>query len=120
MPLPDQHANESTVEVDRDLVKLLRQASEAITAWEKERERLKLKLIEQMGDAYAGTVDGVKVVSYRPKDQYALGRLQKDYPDLVSHFMTWKTREVLDLDRFSASHAEILEQYKVRAFVELA
>ena len=119
MPLPDPHAGEMTVEIDRDKFKLYEEAVAAIKAWTEEANRLKAELIEILGDAYAGTVDGKKVVGHRPKDQYAIQRLRTDYPDLTKHFMRWKTEEVFDLDKFSQQHPEILEQYKVRAFVKL-
>ena len=119
MPLPDPHAGEMTIEIDRDKWKLWEEAQAAIKAWQEEAERLKKEILEELGDAYAGTVDGKKVVSHRPKEQYAVTRLQKDYPALVEHFLRWKTEQVFDTEAFAVAHPEILEQYKVRAFVKL-
>jgi len=120
MPLPDPNANEPTVELDRDKVKLLNEAKDAIVKWTAHYARLKAELITALGDATAGTVDGIKVIYYRPKDQYALTRLEKDYPDLVEHFKKVQVTEVLDLGAFSSQHSDILEKYRVRAFVERA
>lgn len=119
MPLPDPHANEMTVEIDRDKFKLYEEALAAMKAWEGEANRLKGLILQELGDAYAGTVDGKKVVSHRPKDQYAVSRLREDYPDLTERFMKWKTEQALDIDAFGAAHPQILEQYKVRAFTRL-
>lgn len=120
MPLPDPHVNEPTVELDRNTYKLLTEAKAQIVAWTKHYSKLKAELMESLGDAYAGTVDGEKVVYYRPKDQYAVTRLEADYPDLVEHFKTAEYREVLDVEAFGQAHPDILDRYRVRAFVERA
>ena len=119
MPLPDPHANEPTREVDRDTYHLLREARAAVAAWTTEFNRLKAKLLEEMGDAYAATVDGEKVYTYRPKDQYAVSRLIKDYPDLTEHFFVVERQTVFDVDNFKKAHPEIAEKYRVRALVEV-
>jgi hypothetical protein len=120
MPLPDPHASEMTVELDQDKFKLLEEAKAQVQAWMKHYNRLKEELIEAMGDATAGTVDGEKVVYYRPKDQYAVSSLERDYPDLVEHFKKMTFKEVVDVEAFGAQHPEILTKYRVRAFVERA
>jgi hypothetical protein len=107
-----------TVEISPDKYKLLLEARRNVNGWMKEYNRLKQQLMEELGHAYAGTVDGEKVIYYRPKDQYALGRLEADYPDLVAHFKKMEVSEVLDVDMFRRAHAEILEKYRVRSFVE--
>ncbi len=120
MPLPDPYENESTVELDPDKVKLLNEAKAAILGWTKHYNRLKLELMASIGDAHAGTVNGDKVIYYRPKDQYAITRLEADYPDLVEHFRVMQVKEVLDVEAFKAQHPDIFEKYRVRAFVERA
>lgn len=120
MPLPDPYANEMTVELDPKTYKLLQEAKAQIQAWTKHYNKLKIDLMQVLGDAHAGTVDGEKVVYYRPKDQYAVSRLEADYPDLVAHFKKMEVREVLDLEAFRISHPDIADQYRVRAFVERA
>jgi len=120
MPLPDPHANELTRELDPDKVKLLNEAKEAIRLWTIEYSRLKREILEAMGDAFAGTVDGEKVILHRPKDQWAIKSLEHDYPDLVEHFKRMEVKEVLDVDAFRVAHPDILEKYRVRAFVERA
>ena len=119
MPLPDPHANESSIEVDRDTWKLLQEAKKAVEAWTTEYNRLKNKLREEMGDAYAATVDGAKVYTNRPKEQYAEGALIKAYPDLTAHFFEDQTKSVFNIDKFKEQHPDIAEQYRVRALVEV-
>lgn len=119
MPLPDKHANEPTVEVDEDLYAMIQAARDAVDAWTKELNRLKKKLTEQIGDAYAATVHGEKVYTYRPKDSYAEARLIKDYPDLTQHFFAYRTENVFDMDKFREAHPDIAAQYRVRALVEV-
>lgn len=119
MPLPDPWANESTQEVDPDTYKLLQEARAAAIAWTTEVARLKNKLMEEMGDAYAATIDGVKVYTYRPRDQYAEGRLIKDYPDLTAHFFEVQRQNVFNVEKFREAHPDIAEKYRVRALVEV-
>jgi len=118
MPLPDPHANEPTVELDQDKVKLLYEAKANMQGWAAEYNRLKRELTEFLGDATAGTVGGEKVIYYRPKDQYALSTLERDYPDLVERFKEAKVTYQVDVDRFGQQHPDILAKYRVRAFVE--
>lgn len=119
MPLPDPHAGELTVEVDHDTYKLLQEAKANTAAWAAEAARLSDKLREEMGDAYAATIDGVKVYTNRPKDQYAEARLIRDYPDLTEHFFTSKLQRVFDLDAFKAKFPDLAAQYRVRSLVEV-
>jgi hypothetical protein len=118
MPLPDPYAGEMTAELDPDKFKLMEEAKAQIKAWTQHYNRLKTELIAALGDATAGTVNGEKVVYYRPKDQYAITRLEADYPDLVEHFKKMEFREVLDVEAFGSQHPDILDRYRVRAFVE--
>lgn len=119
MPLPDPHAAESTFEIDRDKFKLWQEARAAVEAWKAEAERLRKEIETEAGDAYALTVDGRKVITNRPKEQYAEAKLIKDYPDLVQHFMHPKVQNVFDMDEFRQRHPEVAEQYRVRSFVEV-
>lgn len=119
MPLPDPHANEPTVEIDRDKFKLWQEARAAVEAWQAEATRLRKEIEEQGGGAYALTVDGQKVITNRPKEQYAESRLIKDYPDLVQHFMVPRVQNVFDMEGFREHHPEVAELYRVRSFVEV-
>lgn len=115
MPLPDPYANEPTKELDADIVKLFWEAKDAEKAWKVEAERLYKRIVEQLGDAYAGTVNGEKVLTYRPKADYAESRLRKDYPDLTEHFMEYRTEVKFNLDKFRDAHPEIADRYRIRA-----
>ena len=119
MPLPDPHAGEMTAELPEDLWAAYEQGLASLKKWTDYVNELKSQLLKELGDAYAGTVDGKKVVAHRPKDQYAITRLREDYPDLTEHFMKWKTEQVFDQTAFEVAHPEILEQYRVRAFTKL-
>lgn len=119
MPLPDPHAGEMTTELDSDLWDQYEKGLATLKEWTEYVNKLKKMILEQIGNAYAGTVNGEKVVSHRPKDQYAISRLRQDYPDLTERFMRWHTEQVFDEEAFIAAHPEIMEQYRVRAFVKL-
>lgn len=119
MPLPDPHAGEVTTEVSEDLWKQYEMSLVTLKEWTEYVNKLKKAILEQLGDAYAGTVNGEKVVAHRPKDQYAVARLRQDYPDLTERFLKWKTEEIFDEEAFVAAHPEIADKYRVRAFVKL-
>jgi hypothetical protein len=119
MPLPDKHANEPTVEVDRDIVKLMQEAKAEAKRWKEEYERLRKKFEVALGDAYAATVDGEKVFTYRPKDAYAEARLREDYPDLTEHYVEWAYVSQFNFDKFKQAHPDIAKQYQSRQLVEV-
>jgi hypothetical protein len=116
MPLPDPYETEPTKEIDRDKYQLWLEARAAVKAWQEEATRLATDLQESLQGMSAGTVDGRKVISYRYKDQYAVSRLMKDYPDLVQHFMHTEEVKTLDLLRFVAANPEVANRYRVREF----
>jgi hypothetical protein len=119
MAIPDPYANEPTTELDEDLVRAYQEAKMAVKMWNEELERIKSKLQEALGDAHAGTVQGKKVVSYRPQDRYATSRLVRDNPDLAENFWSMQVERVFQVNAFAAQHPDIAEQYRIRAFVEL-
>lgn len=116
MPLPDQYADELTVEIDPDKYKLWQEAKAAVKAWQQEADRLAADIRDSLHGLSAGTINGAKVVTYRPKGQYAVGRLVKDYPDLTKHFMKPELVETLDIFTFAVNHPDIAEKYRVREF----
>jgi len=112
----DPNRDEPTAELDPNLWKLYLQAKTNADGWQREADRLKSQLLSSLGDAHAGTLDGVKVAYYRPSARYAEARIIKDHPDLVQHFMRRRSQEYFDLDAFLAQHREIADQYRVRSF----
>jgi hypothetical protein len=118
MPLPDPHADEPTKELDPDILKLFWEAKEAEKAWAAEARRLHKRITEDLGDAHAGTVNGVKVISYRPKDAYAGTRIQKEYPDLAQHFMEYRAE--FNAFAFAQAHPDLAEPFRVRALTGLS
>lgn len=119
MPLPDPHAGEMTTEINSDLWKQYEEALVTLKEWTEYVTKLKQMILAQLDDAYAGTVNGEKVVAHRPKDQYAISRLRQDYPDLTERFLKWHTEEIFNEEAFVAAHPEIADKYRVRAFVKL-
>jgi hypothetical protein len=119
VPTPDKHDNEPVVEISKDYYQLWREAQTNAKGWEQEAKRLRGILEESIGDAYAATVDGEKVVTYRPGNSYATVKLQEAYPDLTTHYMVRKYVTELDMTAFAAAHPEIAEQFRVRSFREV-
>jgi hypothetical protein len=116
MPVPDKHDGEPSVEVQDGLFADWLAAKGKADAWKKEEARLRAELLEQLGDATAGTVYGNKVVTYRPKAVYAKAAIIRDYPDLAQHYMRPETTDVFDIDAFVRTHRDIAEKYRVREF----
>lgn len=116
MPVPDVHANEPTVELDRELVRRWREASDNAARWKAIANREREILEKQLGDFYAGTVDGHKVITFRPSDKWAGAEIVKQFPDLTQHFMRHEVKEVFDVDAFRYAHPDIAEQFRVRQF----
>jgi hypothetical protein len=116
VPLPDPHADEPTIEGEGFLVDNWRQAQRNADAWQVEANRLRAKLEEIIGDAYALTIDGVKVITNRPTVRYAEARIKQDFPDLVQHFTKPTFQEKFDVGAFAAAHPDIAARYRVRSF----
>jgi len=119
MPLPDKHANEPTVEIQASLFQEMMEAKTSVEAWTKRYNELKAEMTALIGDAYAATLDGVKVLTYRPKATYAESRLRQDFPDLTQHFVELKAQDVFNMDKFREAHPDIAEKYRIRALVEV-
>ena len=119
MPVPDRHEDEPAKEIDRDYYRLWREAKGNAVAWETEAKRLRRLLEEQLGDAFAATIDGVKVLTYRPTATYATQAIIKDFPDLVRRFMRQEISEVLDVEAFRRAHPDVAERYRARSWREV-
>lgn len=115
MPVRDKYADESTVEVDPELVAAWRGAEDAAARWKAHADALKAELLQRLAGHHAGTVAGVKVVTNRPTEGYATARLMEDYPDLTAHFLREKTETVLDVEAFGKRHPDTLEEYRIRS-----
>lgn len=115
----DPHANEPTVDLDPVTHAEYLEAVAAAKSWTAEAERLKAELDKQLGDAYAGLVDGRKLITHRPEERWRTTQLIKDYPELTQHFVKIEAREVFDVLAFRANHPDIAEQYQTRSFRSL-
>lgn len=116
MPLPDPYANEPAIDLDETKVQLWLNAQDAADRWQEHADALKKELMESMGNAHAGLVNGKKVITYRPSEKWATSRLIKDYPDVTRHYMVDRTRSELDINAMLNQHPDIVNQYQVRQF----
>jgi hypothetical protein len=116
MPVPGPHDDEFTVELEPDLWRRYREAVANSVGWKRVAEDLRSELEARLGQATAGTVEGKKVVYYRPADNWAVARIKADYPDLAAHFIRLKEQEVFDIEGFRANHPDIADKYQVRSF----
>ena len=111
----DPHAGESTSEVAKELHQLLANAKQQRDLWGKEVNRLEEELLGAIGDAYAATVDGVKVWTHRPEDRYAVRALMEQYPDLAEHYVETRVTRELNMERFKAAHPDVAAKFQVRS-----
>jgi hypothetical protein len=116
----DPHAGEPTADLDPATYSAYMEAKANAKSWKAEAERLENMLNEQLGDAYAGLVDGRKLVYHRPEKRFQAAQLQKDYPELTQHFLRLEYVNVFDVEAFAKLHPEIAEQYRTRSFRSLA
>lgn len=116
MPLPDKYQDEPTVDLDADLYIQYLQSKKNRDGWAAETDRLRELLEKQTGDAHAGTVDGVKVITNRPIGKYAVAQIRADYPDLAQHFVRVEPKEIFDFEAFQMRHPDIAEKYRVHQF----
>lgn len=119
MPTPTPHDDEPTQEIDRAIFAQWREARNNAAAWAVEALRLRKHLESMLGDAFAATVDGAKVLTNRPGSKYAAAAIQRDYPDLTQHFIVSRLVDELDVAAFAARHPDIAEKYRVRSFREV-
>ena len=114
--LPDPYINDPTTARPGDLYyRYLRVVAE-IAAAEKERDDLRKKLEEIMGDAHAGLVDGKKVITNRPMNRVAEQALLRKYPDLTAPYIKPTLVDKLDLATFSAQHPDVVAEFQSRQF----
>jgi hypothetical protein len=116
----DPHLNEPVAALDPDVHGLYLVAKENAKAWQAEADRLELILNEQLGDAYAGTVNGFKVVTHRPTATYRIKALVEENPQLAQHYFKKVVKDEFDVAAFGAQHADVLERYRSRSFRTLA
>lgn len=119
MALPDPWDHEPIRELDPEKVKRYYAAKDAVKRWTEELVEVKRQLQEELGEAYAGVVDGKKVVAYRPQARFAESRLRQDHPDLAQHYIRPQVQDVFDVQSFALHHPDIADKYRIRAFVEL-
>lgn len=112
----DPHADEPTAEMDRVTYTQYLEAQSNAAAWKKESERLMKLLDEQIGDAYAGTIDGHKLVTHRPEQRWSVRQLVQDYPELTAHYMKKVVVDEFEMEEFRKAHQDIADKYRVRSF----
>jgi hypothetical protein len=113
LPQPE----EPTVALDAHVSKLkkLAECSDNIKFWKGEYEKAQAELDKVMGDATLGTVDGVKVLTYRYEDRFRGTDFRKTYPDTYRTFVTEVTEKKFNVDLFKASRPDLYEEFKVRS-----
>jgi hypothetical protein len=113
LPQPE----EETVALDAHVAKLkkLAECSDNIKFWQKEYAKAQEALTEVMGDATLGTIDGIKVLTYRYEDRFRGTDFKKTYPDTWRTFVTEVVEKKFNLDLFKASRPDLYEEYRVRS-----
>jgi hypothetical protein len=113
LPQPE----EVVVALDAHVAKLakLAECSDNIKFWKQEYEKAQEALDQIMGEATVGTVDNIKVLTYRYEDRFRGTDFRKKYPDTWRTFVTEVTEKKFNLDLFKASRPDLYEEYRVRS-----
>lgn len=112
----DNYKDEPVAEIDRDIYFAWLKAKADADRAKAEAERLRIKLEAMVGKAQAGTIDGIKVLTYRPVEKYREAALRGAYPALTDLYMTEKTVVEFDVAAFAKMHPDEAEQFRSRQF----
>lgn len=116
MSIPDPFANELTAEIPATLWAAYLAARTNAEAWGEQATKYRAQIEEVLGDTPAGTVDGVKVLTYRPTARVAEFGIKRDYPDLIQHFTRTREVEEFDVKAFASAYPELADKYRSRQF----
>lgn len=116
MGLPDPHQNEPATELDSRLWAEYTEARGNREGWEARERQIRAEIEAALGQNTAGTVGGVKVMTYRGGETFAAARIQKDYPDLAAHFTRLREVEEFAVKEFAERHPDLAEPYRSRSF----
>lgn len=114
----DKYEDEPVKEIDRDRFLLWQAYRREIQRAQLEEARLRAEIEEEMGAATAATIDGIKVITYRPKAGYSVTGILRDYPELAQHYLHTQKKETLDVQAFVKQHPDIAAKYQTREFRE--
>lgn len=116
MPVPTPHDQEKSVEIPGGLFKSYQEARKNREDWERHEQYYREKIEAILGDARAGTVGGVKVVTYRPSEKWSTVGIRKAHPEISAHFVVTRTIEDFDMSAFVAHHPDLAEPFRSRSF----
>lgn len=114
----DKYEDEPTKEINRDRYLLWVAYRNEIKRAQVEEARLREEIEEEMGAATAATIDGTKVITYRPKAGYSVTGILRDYPELAQHYLHTTSKETLNVEAFVRQHPDIAAKYQTREFRE--
>lgn len=116
MPVPAPHDKEPTVEIPGGLWKSYLEARKSREDWEEHEKYYRERIEKLLGDAPAGTVGGVKVVTYRPADKWSTTGILKEYPEIADHFVVTRQVDEFDVEAFIRQHPDLAEPFRSRSF----
>lgn len=111
----DKYAHEPTTEISEDLYFRWYALHEEIKEKTRELERLADCIQEEIGSAHAATINGVKVLTYRPVNRYREADLRREYPELTDAFIKPKIIDTFDMSTFVNKYPEIAKLYQSRS-----
>lgn len=93
----------------------LRNLNANVNQWKAYRESLEREIAVLMGDATVGKIDGLEVLTYERRAQFAHAQFTKDHPDLAQVFMRpGPPTMVLDWEALVAAEPGIAAPYQTR------
>ncbi len=90
------------------------EASVRIKELNAEIEKYKTLLTKVMGDAVIGTVDGVKVLDFKPIESFNGKEFEKRFPETYRFYVREVTTKTLDKSAIQATRPDLWEQFQSR------
>lgn len=101
-------------------IKLLaeeRECANNIKWWTERRKMVTAEIIDHLGGAEVGTVNGVEAVTYRPREQFNSTEFKKKYPNLYHVYCREITKTEFDADWLKDTRPDLYKEFQVRPLI---
>jgi hypothetical protein len=116
MAVQGPHDKEPTVEIPLELFRKYQEARRNREDWASWEKHYADQIQALMGNAPAATVDGKKVLSWRPSEKWSEVGIKREYPEIAQHFEITREVTTFDVKAFVAQHPDLAEPFRSRSF----
>jgi hypothetical protein len=93
------------------LLEEIAECQESVDYWKKRQAKLEETLAALLGDSELGTVNGEKVVTFKPVDRFKGAEFAKQYPDLSQAYMHEETKRVVDVQLLRIARPDLYSEF---------